>query len=72
MSTSIVKVLCTSDGHWSVDSSGIRTAYASRGAAISAAVHRAIEDGSFLMIYEREADASAPIDFRDVELPIEV
>ena len=68
MSTSIVKVLFTHDEHWAVESEGHRAAYASRGAAISAAVHKAINDSAMLMIYEREADASAPLDLDEIEL----
>jgi len=68
MSTSIIKVLFSSDDRWSVESNGERTAYACRSAAISAAVHRAIKEDALLMIYERDSDPDAPIDSRDVEL----
>ncbi|GAA7758121.1 hypothetical protein RN01_15260 [Cupriavidus sp. SHE] len=62
MSTSIVKVLVTQDNHWAVESDGQLNAYASRGAAIAAGVHKAIKERAMLMIYEREAHASEPIE----------
>lgn len=35
------------------------------------AVHKAIQESAFLMIYEREADAGIPIDLGGIELPNE-
>lgn len=67
MSTPIVKVLFTEDDHWAVELNGKRVIYPCRGAAISAAVYKAIEDCSFLMIYEPRVHASAP-----TVLPLEV
>jgi hypothetical protein len=48
-------------------SSRLEQKHTSRGAAISAGVHKAIEESAFLMIYER--DAGAPIERRAVDLP---
>ncbi len=68
MSTSIVKVMVTKDDHWATESDGQLAVYASRGAAIAAGVHKAIAADAMLMIYEREAHASEPIETCDFDL----
>ncbi len=51
--SAVVKVL-QEDGQWNVESEYERTPYPSRTEAIAAAVHRAMELGALLMIYEFE------------------
>lgn len=62
MSTSVMKVM-QADGHWMVESEYDRAPYDSRQLAIAAAVHRAMEVGALLMIYEADGKLDAPVNF---------
>ncbi|WP_340524554.1 DUF2188 domain-containing protein [Cupriavidus necator] len=67
MSITTVQVVLTEESRWAIetdDPSGTRVTYPSRGAAIAAGVHMAMEQDAVLMIHGVE-DEPSEIDFRD-------